>query len=132
MKKMIIFFTMLAVCYASPGLNANEGINILDEKTTVNLWQNKDALFVNALPAEMYEQEHIPGSVNIPANNPVTYFNKLGDVDKNRKVITYCANEKCKASTTIAMFLKSKGFTDVNEYKGGMKGWKAGNYPVEP
>jgi len=132
MKNLLLTFTLLTLIFSSFSLNASEKINILDEKTVVELWQNEQALFVNALPPEMFKQERIPGSVNIPANNPVTFYEKLGEINKDKKIVTYCAHGKCKASEATALFLLSKGFSDVNEYKGGIKGWKSGNYPVEP
>ena len=132
MKNSILTFTLLTLVFSAVLVSAGENINILDEQTAVTLWQNDEALFVNALPPEMFDKERIPGSVNIPANNPVTFYKKLGEINKGKKIVTYCAHEKCKASESTARFLLSQGFSDVNEYKGGIKGWKAGNYPVEP
>lgn len=77
---------------------------------------------VNVLSAEQFEDEHIPGSINIP-------LDQLADeaedrFDKDDEIIVYCASPSCQASPKAAKKLESLGFTNVADYEGGLTDWK--------
>lgn len=46
------------------------------------------AQVVEALPAEDYEDEHLPGAINIPLKTLTR--DTASQLDRNRAVITYC------------------------------------------
>ena len=48
----------------------------------------KTAVFVDTHAPEQYAQRHIPGSINVPANNIEPYLNKI---PKGKKIIAYCS-----------------------------------------
>lgn len=48
----------------------------------------KTAVFIDTHAPEQYAQRHIPGSINVPANNAEPYLNKI---PKGKKIITYCS-----------------------------------------
>jgi len=45
--------------------------------------------------------------------------------------ITYCASFECQASTKAAEKLVSLGYSNVLDYKGGLKDYKEARLPVE-
>jgi len=51
--------------------------------------------------------------------------------DKNAKLVFYCGNEACGASEVAAAKAAALGYTDVNVYKGGIKGWVDAGYSTE-
>ena len=53
---------------------------------------------------------------------------KLGALDKQKIVMVYCASGG-RSAKTVAI-LKSFGFTQVYELKGGIKAWKTQGLPV--
>jgi len=48
----------------------------------------RGAQMVEVLPREEYEDEHLPGAVNIPLKQLTA--ESTGALDKNRSVVVYC------------------------------------------
>lgn len=83
---------------------------------------------VNVLRREQYEQEHIPHSINIPADQIDEFERRF---DKPKKIVVYCASPECQASSQAARALKQRGFEHVYDYEGGMSDWRDAGNPVE-
>ncbi|MFB6295128.1 MAG: rhodanese-like domain-containing protein [Candidatus Nanohaloarchaea archaeon] len=81
-----------------------------------------DFTLVNVLSEEQFEQEHIPGSINIPLDEVEEEFPRQFDRDDD--IVVYCASESCQASPKAAEKLESMGFTNVADYEGGLADWK--------
>jgi rhodanese-related sulfurtransferase len=80
-----------------------------------------DFLLVDARQREQYAMAHIPGAVSMPLNEIPDY---AGSLDRNRMIVTYCGNYHCPISTKAAAELTSLGFTNIYDYKGGIKEWQ--------
>jgi rhodanese-related sulfurtransferase len=61
----------------------------------------------------------IPGSRSVPLSELEA---RLGELDRTRPIITYCANIKCRASKQAARLLRDRGY-DVRVYEGGIQEW---------
>jgi hypothetical protein len=48
----------------------------------------KTAVFIDTHSPEQYAQRHIPGAINVPANDIEPYVNKI---PKGKKIIAYCS-----------------------------------------
>ena len=46
------------------------------------------AVFIDTHSPDQYANQHIPGSINVPANDPEPYLNKI---PKGKKIIAYCS-----------------------------------------
>jgi peroxiredoxin/rhodanese-related sulfurtransferase len=108
-----------------------DGVSFISRDTLVR-WLGEDAavqqeggesklMVINVLSREQYRKQHIPGSVNIPLGEIEA---KAGKLDKNRRIVTYCYDTTCRASTEAAQLLKTLGFEDVHDYEGGIMEWK--------
>ncbi|MCR4336243.1 MAG: rhodanese-like domain-containing protein [Candidatus Omnitrophica bacterium] len=82
---------------------------------------------VNVLKPEYYNFGFIKGSMKIPVDE---LDQRLGELDKNREVITYCAHYECSASRRAAEKLSAAGF-NARAYEGGIKEWKEAGLPIE-
>jgi len=82
---------------------------------------------VNVLEPENYKLGLIQGSKKIPLSQ---LDQRAGELDKDREVVTYCANPQCSASKRAAEKLAAKGFK-VKAYEGGIQEWKAAGLPTE-
>ena len=91
-------------------------------------WDVKTALaakgnivVIDTRSPEAYQQEHIPGAINIPHRkmNPDTTRN----IDKSALVVTYCDGIGCNGSTKGALNMTRLGFR-VKELIGGLDWWK--------
>ena len=85
-------------------------------------------VLVNVLDEEQFEQEHIPGSINIPRGQIDAFEERFG---KQKKIIVYCASRECPASNQAAEELADRGFQHVYDYEAGMRGWKEAGNRVE-
>ncbi len=50
---------------------------------------------------------------------------------KDETIVVYCASFDCQASTNAAQKLLSMGYTDVLDYKGGLKEYKEAGLPMK-
>jgi rhodanese-related sulfurtransferase len=83
---------------------------------------------VDVLPGEYFEKEHIPGAISIPYEE--IEKKAPGTLGKGETIVVYCASYECPASTEVAKKLMGMGYTNVFDYKGGVKEWKEAGYPV--
>ncbi len=90
--------------------------------------RNEDLILVDVLNHESYEEEHIPGSINIPLEDIANKAQEL--LDKDKEIVVYCGSLKCKASTQAEKKLMSLGYKKVYDYAGGLQDWKDANFPL--
>ncbi len=83
---------------------------------------------VDARSAASFQQEHIPGSVNLPHRTMTK--ESTGHLDKHALYVAYCDGIGCNASTKGALALAQLGFR-VKELIGGLDWWKRDGYPTE-
>jgi len=88
--------------------------------------RGEELKLINTLPPKKFRITHIPGSENIPVGDP-DFVEKVEKHvgSKEKKVVVYCADSTCDASTKAAQQLEEAGFTDVYDYTGGAKAWQA-------
>jgi rhodanese-related sulfurtransferase len=77
---------------------------------------------VDARSQTEYEEGHIEGSVNLPAEQTTAKLPKM-ESDKARDIIFYCNGVKCTKSTKAARAALALGYTNVLEYNEGMPAW---------
>ena len=82
---------------------------------------NEKFKLVEVLSEESYNEGHIPGAINIP-------FSKLEELKdkylkKTDKIVVYCANYGCQASTRAARKLLKLGYNKTVDFKAGKRGW---------
>lgn len=121
------------VCSEQPGSMNYETIDrdglrrIIDEERLDNGDPEEGVALVNVLGADMFEQKHIPLSINIPADELDGFERRFS---KDKRIIVYCASKDCDASPRAAKALAKRGFSRVFDYVGGMDDWERANQPV--
>ncbi len=85
-------------------------------------------IVINVLDDTFYKDCHIPGSVQIPMTEVAQQAQQW---PKTTKLVVYCSNYSCTASTAVCRDLMKMGFEHVFDYKAGMAGWFQAGYPVE-
>lgn len=83
---------------------------------------------VDARKAFAYEEEHIPGAVNLPHREMNEHT--TAHLDRNKHYIVYCDGIGCNASTKGALRLTQLGFK-VKELIGGLDWWKRDGYATQ-
>lgn len=84
--------------------------------------RDKGYALVNVLPAESFEREHIPGSMNVPDGCEDEFERRFA---KDKEIILYDSSLKCGVSTKVARELARRGFHRVKDYEEGLQEWKA-------
>lgn len=81
-------------------------------------------VLIDARRVSDYNQEHISGAISLPATdvNVKTLAEVAPEMDS--KLVFYCQNPKCQASTIAAHKAIGAGYTYVYEYSGGIEDWK--------
>ncbi len=106
---------------------AHDVKTITKEELSAKLASGDSVQVVNVLRPDYYKLGVIQGSKRIPLNE---LDKRIGELDKTKEVVTYCANYKCSASREAAKKLAKLGF-NVRAYEGGAKEWKDSGLPME-
>ena len=85
---------------------------------------------IDALPESYYAQAHLPGALNLVADEVDTKAPALLP-DKTAAIATYCSNPACQNSAQVAAKLERLGYTDVRKYAEGIQDWTEAGHPVE-
>jgi len=92
-----------------------------------------ETVFVDAMPANFYEKEHIRGAVNIPLPLfDIMYMMTFGDEEKNKKIIVYGRTISKFYDVEVANKLVLRGYKSARVLDGGLGDWKKKGHPVEP
>jgi rhodanese-related sulfurtransferase len=95
----------------------------------VAMKEDQDITVIDARSEEAYEQEHIPGAINIP--HRLMDEATTGNMKKSSLIVTYCDGIGCNASTKAALNMTNLGF-QVKELLGGLDWWKRDEHPTTP
>jgi len=85
---------------------------------------------VDALPESYYTQQHLPGALNLVADNVANRATVLLP-DKDAAIVTYCSNPACANSSQVAAKLEQLGYTNVRKYADGIQDWTDAGLPTE-
>lgn len=101
----------------------------IDTETLKRLLDSGSVRVVEVLMPKEYDSGHIPGSIHI-------HFATIGGrasthFTKEETIVTYCHDEKCRASRIAAAKLQTLGYHNAYHYPGGKRAWTAAGYPLE-
>jgi rhodanese-related sulfurtransferase len=91
---------------------------------------NAPITIVEALPAQYFEDAHLPGAINIPHTEVRELAPELLP-DKDAAVVVYCANLPCPNSGIAVHVLTKLGYTNVRDYAEGKDDWREAGLPLE-
>lgn len=95
--------------------------------------QTQDVTFVDARPADEFEEGHIPGAVSIPFQSLMEHFPTAGSlIDSGRELVVYCKNSECDDSLMLAKELQAMGAKSLTLYVDGFELWEKHGGEVEP
>jgi rhodanese-related sulfurtransferase len=90
--------------------------------------KSKDVIPLDTRRTKAFENEHIPGAINIPHREMDE--KSTSGLDKTKTYACYCKGNGCNASTWGALKMAKLGFR-VKEVFGGLECWKADGYLTE-
>ena len=89
----------------------------------------RGAQVVEVLSPEEYDEEHLPGAINIPLRRIEREAPER--IDSSLPVVVYCWDSACDLSPRAAWRLESLGFHDVYDYSAGKLDWISAGLPTE-
>ena len=82
------------------------------------------------LPLDLLaHSEIIPGAKRVP---PKDVIDQVSVIPKEKDSVVYCTCASEKTSRMILQKARKLNFTRIKFLRGGLAGWKAKGYPVEP
>ena len=112
---------------------SNESILFIGPEKAYEKSNRGEALIVDAMPTNFFEEGHIRGAMNLPlAIFDFMYDMKLGKRDKSKELVIYGRTISRHYDEAVAEKLVARGFENVMILKDGIQGWKNRRYPVEP
>jgi rhodanese-related sulfurtransferase/CBS domain-containing protein len=90
--------------------------------------------FVDALPAEIFVQEHLPGAISLPLRDMTTEAverARLAGLKRTAPLVVYCFDQRCDLSARAAHRFAQLGFRHVHDLIGGRTAWTVLGYPTE-
>ena len=84
-----------------------------------------DFVLIDVMPRLYYQDFHIKGAMSIPE---AELAETVRDWPRYRRLVVYCLDVDCDTSRDAARTLMNMGFTDVLQYEGGKREWRAKKY----
>lgn len=89
----------------------------------------RNALIIDVRRPERYEDAHVAGAVNIPLLELGAASSSL-PADPDRPIVCVC--DVGNISTNGMLYLKSLGYSNVKNLRGGLRAWIREGLPIEP
>ena len=89
--------------------------------------QSKDAIVLDVRTLDEFREGHIEKSLNIDWNGN-DFEKQVTKLDKSKPVLVYCL--RGARSESAARKMRSMGFKEVFELKGGLAEWQASRMPL--
>jgi rhodanese-related sulfurtransferase len=108
-------------------------VRVVSLERAHEIWKQGKALVIDARRARDYQDLHVPGSLNLP---PESWKNLkdsklLAGTDKTRDILLYCSGARCDDALKVGRMLFSLGYTQVQVFTEGFRGWDEAGYPVD-
>ena len=109
-----------------------QGVKTINLAQAYALFQQGQALFIDARPGDEFAELHIPKALNItPEMVAAGLAEKVAGLARDREIVVYCGQVSCDLALKVAEELQALGFTRVTGFVGGFKAWDEAGYPAD-
>ncbi len=96
------------------------------------LYDKKEAVFVDARESSVYSQGHIRGAKSLPlAGLDSALPGFIDKVPYETSLVIYCSGYGCHDSKDLGNKLLQKGYRQILIFEGGYPEWKDAGFPIE-
>jgi rhodanese-related sulfurtransferase len=125
MKSIVLF---LAAAIAFSGCTAqNNAAEVLPADFQKGL-QQKNVQVLDVRTAAEFKSGHLAGALQADWLNPKEFADRIQHLDKSKTIYLYCGSGA--RSREAQAFLKTQGFTQTVNLRGGIQYWKIESLPV--
>ena len=116
----------------TPPPSIGDGFPRLSINGVKDRFEKGDCVFLDARKPEEYAEGHIPGALNLYANELEKYIPLVVPQlpDRNKQIVAYCHGGDCDLSLQAAKALKEAGYDHVVIFEGGWPDWKKSGLPI--
>lgn len=103
-----------------------------DMESAKVIFDEGEALFVDARDSATYKEGHIRGAISLPVNefdNRIEQF--IENYPASRFIVVYCSGRECEDSHALAQYLSEMGYDRIKVFIDGYAGWKKEAFPIE-
>ncbi|TSC61485.1 MAG: Rhodanese-related sulfurtransferase [Parcubacteria group bacterium Gr01-1014_48] len=128
---VVVFISTVLLIYLTPlkWLNLVEPKveDVLSQLFYQELQKNPEKiLFIDVRPSDVYEKEHVTGSINMPLH---TLYDERYNLPKSgKKIVLICGGGR--ASGVGYGYLEHYGFHNLQRIAGGIEAWKEAGLPT--
>jgi len=108
----------------------NDVTALIERDELETLIRDDRVTVLDALPRGYYDQQHLPGAVNLVEGEVDARAAALLP-DHEAAIVTYCSNAACNNSQAVASRLEHLGYRNVRKYRDGIQDWVAAGLPTE-
>jgi rhodanese-related sulfurtransferase len=101
----------------------------IDTPALKELIDQGEVRVIEVLMPDEYDRGHIPGAIHIHFAMITRAARER--LDQQETIVTYCHNERCRASRIAASKLYDLGYRKVFHYPGGKDAWVAAGHALE-
>ncbi len=125
-----LFLALAAILiwmFASEFTRLTSGVKQVNNTEAVRLRDKQEGVFVDLRSEKEYRDGHLPGAIHIPPS-AITQKNKKLERYKQKPVVLYC--QTGTSSGKSGKLLRSQGYEQVYQLKGGFTNWQSDNMPI--
>ena len=96
-------------------------------------YRKGDAIFIDAMPVNFYNKEHIKGALNLPLSLfDIMYMLHFSGIEKEKELLVYGRTISRHYDQDVAQKLILNGHNNIKILIGGLPAWKKNGNPIEP
>jgi rhodanese-related sulfurtransferase len=116
-----------------PQLSSPETVSVVTPLSAIEKFRRGEAIFIDAMPANFYNKEHIKGALNLPlALFDIMYMLHFSGIEKEKELIVYGRTMSRHYDEDTAKKLVLNGHNNIKILQGGLAAWKKNGNPTEP
>ena len=109
-----------------------QGVQTVNLSQAYARFQQGQAWFIDARPADEFNELHVPKSLNIPPEMlEAGLAAQVAGLAKDREIVVYCGQVSCDLALKVAEKLQALGFTRVTAFMEGFRAWDEAGYPAD-
>ena len=114
---------------AQPGTGTPLPLGLMQVK---EMYDRKEALFIDARDAVSFASGHIAGALSLPVGAVDARLPRfMIEIHSTRTLVVYCNGYDCHDSRELGALLLHAGYRMVYVFEGGYPEWRDAGYPTE-
>ena len=116
-----------------PQLSYPETVSTATLPYAIEKHRKGDALFIDAMPVNFYNKEHIKGALNLPlALFDIMYILHFSGIEKEKELLVYGRTISRRYDKDVVQKLILNGHSNIKILSDGLPTWKKNGYPIGP